>query len=416
MREHLEFIKKSNQHLNDQVFSKTNLENHDSEQIKQLITQSYYDFCYKNPQYKDLAEHKHLLEFIVNETLGLGAIDSLLRAPNITEIMINGANTIYYEKNGKLYLSRLFFSSEQVLRNIINKIARQINRRLDQSSPMIDARLSDGSRLNAIIHPLVLNGTSVTIRRFLHQKISLDELIQQQSLSLQSVHFLKFCVQHKKNILIAGGTGSGKTTLLNTLSQFIPSSERIISIEDSAELKLKQPHVIQLEARTKNTENLGEVTIRDLLKNSLRMRPDRIIVGECRSEETMDMLQAMNTGHCGSMTTIHANSPRDALKRIENLVLLSGYTYPTQALREQIVSSIDLIVYIQRNTTGKRLITNITEVSHIEEGIISLLDIFKLEQGSLQWSKHYPNFLQKLSEQHKVYLRKILNSTPNVAT
>ncbi|HMQ11076.1 MAG TPA: CpaF family protein [Oligoflexia bacterium] len=409
MREHIEFIQNTNQYLKDHLFAKQSLEQQNKQQIKALITQCYYDFCYKNPQYKTLAGHKQLLSFIVHENLGLGAIDNLLQTEDVSEIMINGANCIYYEQYGKLHLSQLFFSSEQVLRNIINKIVSQVNRRLDQSSPMIDARLPDGSRLNAIIHPLVLNGTTVTIRRFLHKKISLEELINQQSLSIQSANFLKFCVQHKKNILIAGGTGSGKTTLLNILSQFIPASERIISIEDSAELKLNQPHVIQLETRTKNTENLGEVTIRDLLKNSLRMRPDRIIVGECRSEETIDMLQAMNTGHSGSMTTIHANSPRDAIKRIENLVLLSGYSFPSQALREQIISSIDLIIFIQRNNQGKRILTHITEVSHMEEGNISLLDIFKLEKGLLKWCRYYPNFLQKLSESQKKQLRNILS-------
>ncbi|MCI5072282.1 CpaF family protein [bacterium] len=411
MREYIKFIQTFHQHLNDQVFVKTKLENHNTQQIKTLITQNYYDFCYKNPQYKNLAEHKQLLGFIISENTGLGAIDTLLCAPEVSEIMINGANTIYYEQNGQLHLSPLFFSSEKILRNIINKIASLVNRRLDQSSPMIDARLPDGSRLNAIIHPLVLNGTTVTIRRFMHKTITLDKLVHQKSLSASSANFLKFCVQHKKNILIAGGTGSGKTTLLNILSQFIPPSERIISIEDSAELKLKQPHVIQLETRTKNTENLGEVSIRDLLKNSLRMRPDRIIVGECRSEETMDMLQAMNTGHSGSMTTLHANSPRDALKRIENLVLLSGYTYPTSALREQIVSSIDLIVYVQRSQNGQRSITHITEVSHMETELISLLDIFTQEQNTLKWSKHYPSFLQKLPEHQKNQLRSILTQT-----
>ncbi|WP_265013581.1 CpaF family protein [Moraxella bovoculi] len=295
---------------------------------------------------------------------------------SISEIMVNSSKEIYVEQHGKIQKSPLIFSSDQAVLDVIERIVSPIGRRIDESSPMVDARLKDGSRVNAIIPPLAIKGPTITIRKFPEKRLGVAELVEFGSLSESMADFLQICVKHKKNVIISGGTGSGKTTLLNVLSNFIPNGERVITIEDAAELKLNHDHLISLESRPSNAEGKGLVSIRDLVKNSLRMRPDRIVVGECRGAEALDMLQAMNTGHEGSLTTLHANTPRDALSRLETMILMAGMDLPLTAIREQIVSAIDIIVQQTRFNCGSRKITYITEVSGIEGGTIQLQDLF----------------------------------------
>lgn len=352
---------------------------------------------------KHLTHEHDFLQSLFDEIVGLGPIEELLKDEQITEVMINGPKQIYIEKNGLLQATHLSYVSEAALRNLINRIVSPLGRRVDESSPMVDARLPDGSRVNAIIPPLSLGGSTLTIRKFSKNMYAPEHFIDQGTLSKKSSAFLNQCVKNKKNILIAGGTGSGKTTLLNLLSSFISPDERIITIEDAAELKLQQKHVITLEARESNIEGKGKVSIRSLLKNALRMRPDRIIVGECRGDETIDMLQAMNTGHEGSITTVHANSARDALSRLEMLVLLSGHDVPILALRQLIATSVDLIVFLKRTRQGQRVISQITEVCGIENGLIVTHDLFKreYETSSLAYSGITPRFFQKLPLQER---------------
>ena len=318
---------------------------------------------------------------ILNEALGLGPLEEFLADEKISEIMVNSSQQIFLEKDGKIILSEKQFSSDKAVLGVIERIVAPIGRRIDESSPMVDARLKDGSRINAIIPPLAIKGPCLTIRKFGKRVVSVDELVRWGTLSPQMAAFLRMCVRYSKNIIIAGGTGSGKTTTLNILSSFIPSDDRIITIEDAAELQLQQPHVVSLEARPPNIEGKGAVFIRDLVKNSLRMRPDRLVIGECRGGETLDMLQAMNTGHDGSLTTAHANSPRDVLSRLETMCLMSGMDMPVRALREQISSAIQIIVHQQRLADGKRKITSIYEVTGMEEDIISMQPIFEFKQS-----------------------------------
>ncbi len=321
-----------------------------------------------------------LLTDVINEALGLGPLEHFLADENISEIMVNHANQIYIEYGGKLTLSPKRFSSNKAVLGVIERIVAPIGRRIDESSPMVDARLKDGSRVNAIIPPLALRGPCITIRKFKKEKLQISDLINFKSLSKGMALFLDMCVKARKNIFISGGTGSGKTTTLNIISHFIPDDERIVTIEDAAELQIRQPHVVALESRPANIEGTGAVAIRDLVKNSLRMRPDRIIVGECRGGEALDMLQAMNTGHDGSMTTGHANTPRDMLSRLETMVLMSGMDLPVKAIREQIASAVDIIVQIKRYSDGSRKIINISEVLGMEVDIITLQDIFYYQQ------------------------------------
>lgn len=313
---------------------------------------------------------------VLHEAVGLGPLESLLSDKSISEIMVNSSKEIYVEQHGKIQKSPLIFSSDQAVLDVIERIVSPIGRRIDESSPMVDARLKDGSRVNAIIPPLAIKGPTITIRKFPEKRLGVAELVEFGSLSESMADFLQICVKHKKNVIISGGTGSGKTTLLNVLSNFIPNGERVITIEDAAELKLNHDHLISLESRPSNAEGKGLVSIRDLVKNSLRMRPDRIVVGECRGAEALDMLQAMNTGHEGSLTTLHANTPRDALSRLETMILMAGMDLPLTAIREQIVSAIDIIVQQTRFNCGSRKITYITEVSGIEGGTIQLQDLF----------------------------------------
>lgn len=316
---------------------------------------------------------------LFNDIMGYGPIEELVQNPSYSEIMVNGPNQIYVEDKGKLVLTDIKFRDEEHLMNIINRIVSQVGRHVDEASPMVDARLTDGSRVNAIIPPLSLVGPVLTIRKFGKKPITAQQLLKFGSLTPNMLQFLEACVKGKLNIVVAGGTGSGKTTLLNVLSSYIPSDERIVTIEDAAEVQLKQDHVITLEARPANLEGKGAVTIRNLVKNALRMRPDRIIVGEVRSEETLDMLQAMNTGHDGSLTTTHANSPRDTVSRLETMVLMSGMELPLKAIRDQVSSAIDLIVQQSRLRDGTRKITSITEVVGMEGDVVSMQDIFVYE-------------------------------------
>lgn len=313
---------------------------------------------------------------LVHEAIGLGPLEDLIDMDEITEIMVNGPNQVYVEKDGVLLKTDTAFADDNQVQAAIERIVSPLGRRIDESSPMVDARLQDGSRVNAIIPPLSLVGPSITIRKFSKTPFKVNDLVNFGSLTDSMAKFLDACVKVRKNILISGGTGSGKTTLLNVVSSFLPNTERIVTIEDAAELQLGQEHIVRLEARPPNIEGKGEVSIRDLVRNSLRMRPDRIVVGECRSGEALDMLQAMNTGHDGSLTTIHANSPRDALARLETLVLMAGFDLPLKAIREQIASAVSIIVQVDRYKDGTRKVTNITEITKMEGEIITMQDIF----------------------------------------
>jgi len=322
-------------------------------------------------------DRERLSAEIADDILGHGPLERLLADDSVTEIMVNGPYDVWVERQGRLYETTVRFTDESHLRRIINKIVAQVGRRLDESSPMVDARLPDGSRVNAIIPPLSLSGALLTIRKFSKKRLDLTDLIRLGTLSTEANEFLQRCVLAQLNILISGGTGSGKTTLLNALSTSIPDADRIVTIEDAAELRLNQRHVLRLEARPKNIEGEGEIPIRELVRNSLRMRPDRIIVGEVRGAEALDMLQAMNTGHDGSLSTVHANTPRDALSRVETMVLMAGYDLPMRAIRQQIAAAIDLVVHLERLEDGGRRVTAITEVQRMESEVITLQDIFE---------------------------------------
>ena len=330
-----------------------------------------------------LQDHAEMKQEILDEQLGLGPLEDLMRDPTVSEIMVNGPERIYVERAGKLTLSNRAFSNARQLRLVIERIVAPLGRRIDESSPMVDARLPDGSRVNAIIEPLSLKGATLTIRRFGKKRLVIDDLVRLGSLPQPAVAFLRAIVEARLNVVVSGGTGSGKTTFLNILSNFIPNDERIVTIEDAAELSLNQEHVVSLESRPMNVEGRGEVTVRELVKNSLRMRPDRIVVGECRGGEALDMLQAMNTGHDGSLTTLHANSPRDALARLETLVMMAGFDLPIQAIREQIASAVDIIVQIERTRDGSRKITRITEVVGMDGPHVLLQDIIKYQSRGL---------------------------------
>lgn len=324
-----------------------------------------------------------IIKEIEDEILGLGPLEPLLFEPSISDILVNNYHTVYVERFGKLELTPVRFKDNAHLMKIIDRIVSKIGRRIDESSPMVDARLADGSRVNAIIPPLAIDGASISIRRFSEDKMKLSDLVEKQALTGQMAVFLQATAKAKQNVLISGGTGSGKTTMLNAMSNFIPVNERIVTIEDSAELQLQLPHVVRLETRPANIEGKGEVSLRDLVKNSLRMRPDRIIVGEVRGGEAFDMLQAMNTGHDGSLTTVHANKPRDALARVENMVSMAGFELPMTAVRKQIASAINIIVQLSRLEDGSRRVTSIQEVSGMEGDIITLSEIFKFDRTGI---------------------------------
>jgi pilus assembly protein CpaF len=327
------------------------------------------------------ADKAQLIQDVSDDILGYGPIDRLLKDEEITEVMVNGPDSVYTERAGRIEKTSASFVDETHLRRIIDKIVSQVGRRIDEAQPMVDARLPDGSRVNAVIHPLAIGGPFLTIRKFSRDPYQIDDLIRFGTLNAHAARFVQACVVGRLNIIVSGGTGTGKTTTLNVLSSFIPTDERIVTIEDAKELQLHQDHVLAMEARPPNIEGRGQVTIRDLVKNALRMRPDRVVVGECRSGEALDMLQAMNTGHDGSITTVHSNAPRDTLSRIETMVLMAGFDLPVRAIREQMASALDLVVHLTRLRDGTRRITHITEVQGMEGDVITLQDIFLFDYG-----------------------------------
>jgi len=360
------------------------------EQVKEVVTQ----LADAGESLLNFSQKQRLISEVLDETFGLGPLEVLLKDPSISDILINGPRQIYVERNGKLEMTTVELRDNAHLMHVIDKIVSAVGRRCDETCPLVDARLQDGSRVNAVISPLAIDGASVSIRRFGRDPVTWDDYVTWKSVTPEMRDFLEACVKAHLNILIVGGTGSGKTTLLNNLSTFIPETERIVTIEDAAELQLRQPHIVRLETRPPNIEGKGQITIRDLLINSLRMRPDRIVVGECRGPETLDMLQAMNTGHDGSLTTIHANSTRDAVQRVETMVLMAGFELPIRAIRNQFASAIHLIVQAQRLTGGPRKIVTITEVQGMEGDVITMQDIFAFEQtGINSQGKAYGRFV-----------------------
>ncbi|PTL74541.1 CpaF family protein [Rathayibacter caricis DSM 15933] len=353
-------------------------------------------------------ERQRLVAQIADDVLGFGPLQPLLDDPTLTEIMVNGHEQIFVERSGRLTLSGTRFRSEAQLRAVIEKIVTRVGRRIDESSPLVDARLEDGSRVNAVIPPLAVNGSSLTIRKFSRDPLTVSDLVGFGSVTPEMAELLDACVRAHLNIIVSGGTGTGKTTLLNVLSSFIPHGERIITIEDAVELQLQQSHVVRLESRPANIEGRGEVSIRELLRNSLRMRPDRIVVGECRGGEALDMLQAMNTGHDGSLSTVHSNSPRDAIARLETLVLMAGMDLPLRAIREQIASAVDVIVQLTRMRDGSRRVTHVTEVQGMEGDVVVLQDAFVFDYAGVDASGRIqggpvatgvrPRFLDRFAE------------------
>ena len=378
----------------------------DRRQLEEAVTHISSAAMDAEPALVPRFERTRIISEIIDEVMGLGPIEPLLKDDTVTEVMVNRYNQVYVERNGLLVLTDVHFRDDIHVMHIIEKIVSPLGRRIDESSPMVDARLPDGSRVNAIIPPLALTGPALTIRKFSRDPFKINDLIDMETLTQEMADLLKACVEGKLNIVISGGTGSGKTTTLNVLSSFIPADERIVTIEDAAELQLRQEHIVTLEARPANIEGRGAVTIRDLVRNSLRMRPDRIVVGEVRSGEALDMLQAMNTGHEGSMTTGHANSPRDMVSRMETMVLMAGMELPVRAIREQISSAIDLVIQQSRLRDGSRKITHLTEVQGMEGDVITMQDIFVFDQtgrdangkiiGRFKPTGIRPKFVEKL--------------------
>ncbi len=355
------------------------------------------------------ADKSQLIQDVSDDILGYGPIDRLLKDESITEVMVNGPESVFVEQDGRITKSEATFVDETHLRRIIDKIVGQIGRRIDEATPMVDARLPDGSRVNAVIPPLSIGGPFLTIRKFSTDPFQVDDLIRFGTLNAASARFLQACIVGRLNVIVSGGTGTGKTTTLNVLSSFIPTDERIVTIEDAKELQLHQEHVLSMETRPPNIEGKGSITIRDLVRNSLRMRPDRVVVGECRGGEALDMLQAMNTGHDGSITTVHSNSPRDTLARIETMTLMAGYDLPVRAIREQMASAIDVVVHLMRLRDGTRRVTHVTEVQGMEGDVITLQDIFLFDygmgvdehgrfRGHLKATGVRPKFAEKLAD------------------
>lgn len=385
-----------------------NLDSMDQEQVRSTLSELIDEILQKIGSGLPSLDTEVLRKIVLDEAIGLGPLEDLLADRTVSEIMVNAHDDIYVERSGRLEKTPINFSSNAAVLSTIERIISPLGRRIDESSPMVDARLKDGSRVNAIIPPLALRGPCLTIRKFSDQKLTTDDLLGYGSISSQMVEFLRTAVEQRLNIVVSGGTGSGKTTLLNILSNFIPIEERVVTVEDAAELKLGQPHVVSLEARPANMEGKGQVSIRDLVRNCLRMRPDRIVVGECRGGEALDMLQAMNTGHDGSLTTGHANNPRDMLRRLEVMVLMAGMDLPVQAIREQITSAVQLIVQQTRFGDGSRRITSITEITGIEQSTIQLNEIFRFQQtgfddnghvmGSFMATGQVPEFYEALAQ------------------
>lgn len=393
--------------LSDMNLRRKDIHNMSDEQLR-LETEQLLDLVLikVSRHFPEGLNQLQLRSSVLNEAIGLGPLEHFLEDESVTEIMVNTHNEVFVERKGRLIATGESFSSNQAVMSIIERIISPLGRRIDESSPMVDARLKDGSRVNAIIPPLAIKGPCLTIRKFAKKRLHFEDIIKFGSITEEMVQFLKICIEQRKNTIVSGGTGSGKTTLLNVLSNFIPSSERVVTIEDAAELSLDQPNLVSLEARPANMEGKGAVTIRELVKNSLRMRPDRIVVGECRGGEALDMLQAMNTGHDGSLTTAHANSPRDVLSRLEVMVLMSGINLPVMAIREQMSSAVDIIVQQTRYSCGARKISRITEVTGVEGDTIQLQDIFVYKKtgvnedgniiGSFSATGFIPTFYEEL--------------------
>ena len=352
----------------------------DPEVLRREVRNATEELCRQSTDLLNSVERERLIEEVMDETFGLGPLEPLMRDPTISDIMINGPKTVYVERKGRLVRSDVVFNDEKHLLQIVQRIAGRVGRRVDETSPMVDARMSDGSRFNAIIPPLALDGSLVSIRRFGTTPLLMPDLVRFNALTDDMANFLSACIKARLNTVVSGGTGSGKTTLLNSLSSFVPDDERVATIEDAAELRLQQPHVVRMETRSKNIEGNGEITCRDLVKNALRMRPDRIIIGECRGGETLDMLQAMNTGHDGSMTTVHANDTRDAVGRMEMMIGMAGFDLPIWIIRRQIASAIHIIVQAARLTGGVRKIIKISEITGMEGDVVSMHDIFVFKQ------------------------------------
>jgi pilus assembly protein CpaF len=376
-------------------------------EVRETIREMYESILQEESIILGRRERDALFEQIVAEILGLGPLQPLLAEDSVSEIMVNGPKKIFVERNGKLQRTNIAFESDEHLMRIIERIVAPLGRRIDESSPTVDARLEDGSRVNAVIPPISLQGPILTIRKFFTDPLTVEDLIRFGTVNEELMEFLKACVVAATNVIISGGTGTGKTTFLNILSNYIPGDERIITIENAAELQIRAEHVVTLESRPPNVEGRGEISIRDLVINSLRMRPDRIVVGECRGPEALDMLQAMNTGHEGSMTTLHANNTRDALSRLETMVLMAGMELPHRAIREQVASAIDLIVQLSRFRDGSRRVVSITEVQGMEGDVITTADVFKFEQsgfengrviGRLRPTGIRPKFMNRIEE------------------
>lgn len=353
------------------------------EQLRMEVRRQAEIICRARKDLLSAVERERLVSEVLDEAFGLGPLEPLMTDPDVSDILINGPKVIYVERQGRLVRTPITFHDDRHLIQIVQRIAAQVGRRVDETSPMVDARLADGSRLNAVIAPLALDGALVSIRRFGNNPLTMDRLIANQSLTPEMVQFLSSCIAARVNVLISGGTGSGKTTLLNNLSRFIPADERVATIEDAAELRLQQPHVVRMETRTANVEGEGEITTRDLVRNALRMRPDRIIIGECRGPEALDMLQAMNTGHEGSMTTIHANTTRDAVSRLEMMVGMAGFDMPIWVIRRQVASAIHVVLQVSRLMGGVRKITRISEITGMEGEVMSMHDLFEFKQTGL---------------------------------
>ncbi|MBX3420652.1 MAG: CpaF family protein [Pirellulaceae bacterium] len=353
------------------------------EQLRREIRMVVEHLCDAENTLLNRSERDRVIEEVLDETFGLGPLELILKDPHVSDIMINGPKQIYVEKGGKLMLTGVEFRDNAHLMQIIDRIVSKVGRRVDETCPMVDARLEDGSRVNAIIPPLALDGAAVSIRRFGSNPLKLEDLLNFKALTPEMVMLLEGCIKARLNMIICGGTGSGKTTLLNTLSSFIPNDQRIVTIEDAAELQLQQDHVVRLETRPPNIEGTGAVTATDLVKNALRMRPERIIIGECRGGETLDMLQAMNTGHDGSLTTIHANNPRDGVARLETLVMMAGFDLPIKAIRQQLSSAVHLLIQANRLQGGPRRVTHITEITGMEGDTVVMQDIFRFVQNGI---------------------------------
>jgi len=372
--------------LHQQVISSMDLSavgTMNDEQLRLEVRREAEALCRRRSDLLNLEERERLVNEVLDETFGLGPLESIMQDPTVTDILINGPKTIYVERNGRLTQTSVAFHDNRHLMQVVQRIVNRMGRRVDETSPMVDARLPDGSRLNAIIPPLAIDGPLVSVRRFGAVPLGVEDLLKYHSIDSEMLKFLAACIEARVNILISGGTGSGKTTLMNVLSSYIPADERVATIEDAAELQLQQPHVVRMETRPPNVESQGEVTTRDLVRNALRMRPDRIIIGECRGSEAFDMLQAMNTGHEGSMTTVHANSTRDALSRLEMMVGMAGFEMPIWVIRRQMASAVHIVVQIARLMGGVRKVVRISEVTGMEGDVLSMHDVFEFKQTGL---------------------------------